>query len=77
MNHGPAGSWFISPTYFLSYACFAMDSRAPDENEGLANPLKVERHYVPDRRAMLVSLRVALGLPKPLSGPGGRNSDGQ
>jgi len=41
-----------------------MDSREPDENEGLANSLKVERTYTPDRNAMLAALRVVLGFPK-------------
>jgi hypothetical protein len=32
--------------------------------EGLANTLRTERYYTPDRKAMLAALRVVLGLPK-------------
>jgi hypothetical protein len=30
----------------------------------LDKPMGVERHYVPDRQAMLAALRVVRGLPK-------------
>ncbi len=36
----------------------------------LANTLRVERNYVPDRKAMLVALRVVMGLPRTLPGRG-------
>lgn len=42
----------------------------------LANTLRVERKYTPDRNAMLAALRGALGLPKPLPGLGRRKSNG-
>ncbi len=43
----------------------------------LANALRVERKYTPDRRAMLAALRVVLAIPHPLPAPGRRDSDGQ
>ena len=52
------------------------DSQA-DKRGRLANPIRVERNYRPDRKAMLAALRVVLGLPKPLPGSGRRDSDGQ
>jgi len=56
--------------------------RGPSESVGgqkkspgrrLARPLELERHYDPNREAMLAALRVVLGLPRqiPDRGQGG------
>ncbi len=38
------------------------DFRA-DKRGRLANPIRVERYYAPDRKSMLAALRVVLGFP--------------
>ena len=51
------------------------DSQA-DKRRRLANTLQVERTWSPDRRSMLVALRIILGIARPLPGAGRRDQDG-